>query len=126
MWASCDSDPKNAGASYWCGENCAGGGAGEDSHMSKTGWLGLPIGVTFNQSSEVYARMQRWKSAKGAIVHAWMDSSWFTNMFEVTGVDLKAGNLSFEDPALRGCRRRSTRAALLGPLHGDRYMRAAP
>ena len=77
LWASCDSDPKNAGASYWCGENCAGGGAGEDSHMSKTGWLGLPLGVSFNQSSKVFARMQSWKSAKGAIVHAWMDSSWY-------------------------------------------------
>ena len=26
-----------------------------------------------------------------------MDSSWFTNMFEITGADLPAGNLSFED-----------------------------
>ena len=46
--------------------------------------------------------MQRWASAKGAIVHAWMDSSWFTNMFEVTSVDLAADNLSFEDPAMPG------------------------
>ena len=63
--------------------------------MSRTGWLGVPLGVTFNSSSAVYARMQGWKNPKGAVVHAWMDSSWFTNMFEVTGVDLKAGNLSF-------------------------------
>ena len=97
LWASPDSNPANAGSSYWCGEYCAGGGAGEDSAMSRTGWLGVPLGVTFNSSSAVYARMQGWKSPKGAVVHAWMDSSWFTNMFEVTGVDLKAGNLSFED-----------------------------
>jgi hypothetical protein len=42
-------------------------------------------------------RMQSWATAKGALVHAWMDSSWFTNMFEVTSADLPAGNLSFED-----------------------------
>eukprot|EP01043_Picozoa_sp_COSAG02_P023898 COSAG02_NODE_1290_length_13442_cov_6.479125_7_plen_555_part_00 len=97
LWASPDSNPANAGSSYWCGEHCAGGGAGQDSAMSRTGWLGLPLGVTFNSSSDVYARMQRWKTPEGAIVHAWMDSSWFVNMFEVTAVDLHAGNLSFED-----------------------------
>ena len=31
-----------------------------------------------------------------------MDSSWFTNMFEVTGSDPKAGKLSFEDPDMAG------------------------
>ena len=67
LWASCDSDPTKAGSSYWCGEYCGGGGAGEDSHMSKTGWLGLPLGVTFNRTSEVFARMQNWKSAKGCV-----------------------------------------------------------
>ena len=79
LWASPDSDPSKAGSSYWCGEHCAGGGAGEDSAMSKTGWLGLPLGVTFNKSSAVFARMQRWSKPEGAVVHAWMDSSWFTN-----------------------------------------------
>lgn len=97
LWASPDSNPAHAGSSYWCGEYCAGGGAGEDSQMSKTGWLGLPLGVTFNQSSAVYHRMQSWKSPIGAIAHVWMDSSWFTNMFEITGANVIAGNLSFED-----------------------------
>jgi hypothetical protein len=54
LWASPDSDPSKAGSSYWCGAHCAGGGAGLDSHMSKTGWLGLPLGVSFNHSSAVY------------------------------------------------------------------------
>ena len=70
--------------------------------MSKTGWLGLPLGVTFNKTSKIFARMQSWKKPEGAILHAWMDSSWFTNMFEVTGSELKAGNLSFEDPDMAG------------------------
>jgi hypothetical protein len=33
--------------------------------------------------------MQTWKDPTGAIVHAWMDSSWFTNMFEITSANLK-------------------------------------
>ena len=66
------------------------------------GWLGIPLGITFNASSEVYRRMQGWSTAEGAVVHAWMDSSWFTNMFEVTAFDLKAGNFSFEDPDMPG------------------------
>ena len=102
LWASPDSNPANAGSSYWCGEYCGGGGAGEDSHMSKTGWLGLPLGVTFNRSSMVYERMQQWADPVGAIAHVWMDSSWFTNMFEITSANVKAGNLSFDDPAMPG------------------------
>jgi hypothetical protein len=31
-----------------------------------------------------------------------MDSSWFTNMFEITEVDLAGGNMSFEDPQMPG------------------------
>jgi hypothetical protein len=49
--------------------------------------------------------MQKWAAAgpvEGAIVHAWMDSSWFTNQFQVTGFDATAGNLSFEDPQMPG------------------------
>ena len=70
LWASPDSNPANAGSSYWCGEHCAGGGAGQDSHMSKTGWLGLPLGVTFNKTSMVYARMQSWQKPEGAILYS--------------------------------------------------------
>ena len=104
LWSSVDSDASKAGCSYWCGENCGGGGAGLDSHMSKTGWLGIPLGVTLNKSSAAWARMQRWKHPSGQtpIVHAWMDSSWFTNMFAVTSFDAASGNLSFDDPAMPG------------------------
>ena len=97
LWASPDSNVNKAGSSYWCGKYCAGGGAGQDSQMSKAGWLGLPLGLTLNNTSAAYKRMQRWLDPVGAIVHVWMDSSWFTNMFEVTSANVKAGNLSFED-----------------------------
>ena len=46
--------------------------------------------------------MQQWNEPDGLIVHAWMDSSWFTNMWQVTAVDARAGNLSFEDPSMPG------------------------
>ena len=36
LWASWDSNPDNNGKSYWCGDHTGGGGAGLDSHMSKT------------------------------------------------------------------------------------------
>jgi hypothetical protein len=62
MFAKTGSEKLEKTRLYRCGEYCAGGGAGQDSAMSKTGWLGLPLGVTFNRSSAVYARMQGWKS----------------------------------------------------------------
>ena len=83
LWASPDSNPANAGSSYWCGEHCAGGGAGQDSHMSKTGWLGLPLGVTFNKTSMVYARMQSWQKPEGAILYSILDSGLMLTQFHV-------------------------------------------
>ena len=62
MFAKTGSEKLEKRRLYRCGEYCAGGGAGQDSAMSKTGWLGLPLGVTFNRSSAVYERMQGWKS----------------------------------------------------------------
>lgn len=110
-WGSWDSNPDNAGCQYWCGDignpNIHGCGGGPfEAAMSKDGWLGVPIGVTFRKQSKVRNRMQYWRQpAVGVaqmIVHAWMDSSWFTNQFAVTNLDIHAGSLSFDDPSNPG------------------------
>jgi hypothetical protein len=97
LWGSCDSDPANVGASYWCGDLVAGGGAGFDHEMSQ-GFLSLPMGVTYNTTKPELAHFANWTDARGAIVHAWQNGGgWFTNMFEVTSHDPVSGNISFEN-----------------------------
>jgi hypothetical protein len=91
LWGSCDSDPANAGASYWCGDLVAGGGAGFDHEMSR-GALSLPMGVTYNTTKPELLHFADWTDARGAVVHAWQNGGgWFTNMFEITGHDPASG-----------------------------------
>ena len=101
LWASCDSDPANSGASYWCGEHASGGGAGNDRQMAG-GSLSIPLGVTYNTTKPELKHFADWTDARGAVVHAWMNGGgWFT-MFEITSHDPKSGNISFENPLQPG------------------------
>lgn len=75
LWDSCDSDPSNKGASYWCGDHASGGGAGNDRQMVD-GSLSIPIGVTYNITKPELERFAQWTDARGAVVHgAHIDSS---------------------------------------------------
>ena len=71
LWASWDSDPANAGCQYWCGDignasihGCGGGPY--EAAMSRDGWLGIPVGVTFKNNSHVWQRMQHWRQPDSA------------------------------------------------------------
>ena len=82
------------------------GGGPYEAAMSRNGWLGIPVGVTFKEGSKVRDRMQQWRrpavAAAQAVVHAWMDSSWFTNQFQVTDFDAATASMMFDDPANPG------------------------
>ena len=72
LWGSVDSDPANTGASYWCGDLVAGGGAGND-HQMASGSLSIPLGVTYNTTKPELQHFRDWADARGAVVHAWMN-----------------------------------------------------
>lgn len=78
------------------------GGGPYEAAMSRDGWLGIPVGVSFKEGSRVQQRMRHWRhpavAAARAVVHAWMDSSWFTNQFQVTDFDAGTASLMFHDP----------------------------
>ena len=73
--------------SYWCSNASSGGWAEVDKECAMTGQLQIPVGMTYNRSSEVGRRMDGWSDrtgATGGIVHAWHSQSWAMHMFEIS------------------------------------------
>lgn len=78
LWGTVDS-------SYWCSNASAGGWAEVDRECAVTGRLQIPVGLTYNQSSSMGQRMNRWaEAAMGGIVHAWHSQSWAIHMFAIS------------------------------------------
>ena len=69
--------------SYWCSNASQGGWAEVDQECAMTGQLQIPVGMTYNRSTVVGHRLDRYNSSTGAILHAWHSQSWSMHMFEI-------------------------------------------
>lgn len=70
--------------SYWCSNASSGGWAEVDKECATTGQLQIPVGMTYNRSSDIGKRLDLWGgSALGGIVYAWHSQSWAMHMFMV-------------------------------------------
>mmetsp|Transcript_11555 Transcript_11555/g.12404 ORF Transcript_11555/g.12404 Transcript_11555/m.12404 type:complete len:1059 (-) Transcript_11555:164-3340(-) len=75
----------NRADSYWCSNSSEGGWAEVDRECAISGQMQLPIGMTYNSSSESLIPVQNASSSlKGGMVHAWHSQSWAMHMFEIT------------------------------------------
>ena len=70
--------------SYWCSSASSGGWAEVDRECAMTGQLQIPVGMSYNRTSQVGQRLERWKNgAIAGIVHAWHSQTWAMHMFEI-------------------------------------------
>ena len=80
--------------SYWCSNSSDGGWAEVDQQAAVSGRLNIPTGMTYNLSSAVGQRINRWnRSSEGGIIHAWHSQSWAMHMFTIKSSEL--GQLFF-------------------------------
>ena len=70
--------------SYWCSNASAGGWAVVDRECAVTGKLQIPIGMSYNRSSDIGRRLDHWGPfALGGILYAWHSQSWAMHMFSI-------------------------------------------
>ena len=93
------------GWSYWCSNNSAGGGAGQDQSYMLNGYLGLPMGMIWNPTAPQLPHFDNWDSLPprelwGPLwdnlpsLGAYQNPGWFTSHFAVTGIDASARMLN--------------------------------
>ncbi|CAB9498027.1 expressed unknown protein [Seminavis robusta] len=70
--------------SYWCSNYSQGGWAEVDREAAMTGQLQLPVGLTWNTTTEHGQHLSRLNQAKGGIVFAWHSQSWAMHMFQIS------------------------------------------
>jgi hypothetical protein len=93
----------DAADSYWCSNASQGGWSEVDRECAMTGRIQLPMGMTYNVSTDIGQRLDSWwssntatgsstnttstvmgeSSAVGGILHAWHSQSWSMHMFEI-------------------------------------------
>jgi hypothetical protein len=56
-----------------------------DKKMATAGQRQLPTGVTYDSTQ--LTNFSRWADGENAVLHAWMDQTWFTNMWEGETLD---------------------------------------
>jgi hypothetical protein len=86
-----DYESSSSSSSYWCSNASAGGWAEVDVECAVNGRLQIPVGMTYNHTSDVGQHLNRWTTlmadtdyAKGGIVHAWHSQTWSMHMFRIT------------------------------------------
>jgi hypothetical protein len=93
------------GWSYWCSNNSAGGGAGQDQSYMMNGYLGLPMGMVWNRAAPELPHFSAWKSIPppekwGPLwdnlpsFGAFQNPGWFTSHLAITGIDAAANTLN--------------------------------
>ena len=94
------------GWSYWGGNCCDGGGAGQDASYFKRGNLGMPMGMLWNATSPApLPNFAAWVLPPRAdwgerlenlpTFSAYQDPGWFSMNFAITGIDASARSLNF-------------------------------
>eukprot|EP01083_Nonionella_stella_P190494 705505_1 len=115
---------------FWCGNYTSGGWAFEDKFMSTAGRRQLPVGMRYNKSNAIGARISSWKSniSEQGLVFVLHDQGWCMTMNRISSVDgvdlLHSGNISFEFGGFQGANvnRLSTKDAINNqPIQAGSY-----
>lgn len=74
--------------SYWCSNASSGGWAEVDRECAVTGQLQIPVGMTYNRTSELGQRLEWYynfdpQMMVGGVIHAWHSQTWSMHMFTV-------------------------------------------
>ena len=75
--------------SYWCSNASSGGWAEVDRERAVTGQLQIPVGMTYNRTSDLGQRLdsnsKRYPAGLvGGVIHCWHSQSWAMHMFEIS------------------------------------------
>ena len=93
------------GYSYWCSNNSAGGGAGQDQQYMLNGYLGYPMGMEWQPTASLLPAFNKWASIPppeswGPLydnlpsLGAYQSPGWFTSHMAITHIDAPSHTLN--------------------------------